>query len=280
MRRTGEWWHVQRLGCLSLPRGPEAWMTELQAPHPETFHPDFTASKRRAAPLRAMLDAYRGGMELDQAVLQGTDDLDAADVRKFWDEFLPLAQREHGDWSQIHTRAEQLMARFGVGGLYRMERIMERYLWILHERVADDPAGAAAVDALNITHSRYHWTLHTVVLQGRETLLQLLAAPSGVAPVVQRATDETRLWLLTLLRYEPVMGLVCAFRWSDVGELFHGANCPGIAEYYPFLVKVRPPSEAFRPHWVKHEDGEFTVDGFYPPPAVVPPSNAVGVGGG
>jgi hypothetical protein len=265
--RTGEWWHVQRLGCLSLPRGPEEWASELMMPHPETFHPDFTAHKRRARSLRAVLQAYRSGVEIDRAVLADSE-LNERDVRQFWDDFLPLATRNRGDWSQIHAQAQQLIERFGIDGLYRLERVMERYLWILHERIADDPAAAAAVDALNVSHNRFHWILHTVMLEGRDALLELLAAPSGVTALAERSSDATQLWLLTLLRYEPVMGHVCAFRWSDIGELQLRLQVPGLPEYYSFLVKIRPPSEQFRPHWVKHRDGEFTVEDFYPPPTV------------
>jgi lipase maturation factor 1 len=268
MRRTGRWWHVRRLGELTLPRAAASWPDQLVFPHPETFNPDFVALKRRAAPLRAMLSAHAAGVELDRAVLAASE-LEPADVERFWGEFLPAASSQAGDWSQIHTLAQRLIEQFDIPGLYRMERILERYAWLLHERVAGDREAAAAREALSVTHFRYHLILHTVVLAGKPALQQLLAAPARLSEYAARSSDATQLWLLTLLRYEPVMSHVGVYRWSDIGSLSHRLGLPGLSEYFPFLSGQASPTELFRPQPIKHEDGEFTIEGFYPPPAAI-----------
>jgi lipase maturation factor 1 len=266
--RTGIWWHTKRLGELTLPRGAASWPDEIVLPYPETFNPDFTAHKRRAAPLRAVLAEYAAGVEIDRAVIAHSD-LQPADVERFWNDFLPAATQKGADWPRVHELAKQLIDRYDIGGLYRMERVFERYLWILHEHIADDPAANAAAEALRVTHFRYHMILHTCLLEGRQGLMRLLAEPTRVTELAAAATDATQMWFLTLLRYEPVMAHVCAFRWSDIGLLCHQWGVPGLYEYYPFLSQQASPSELFMPHPVKHDDGEFTIEGFYPPPAAV-----------
>jgi lipase maturation factor 1 len=270
MLSTGRWWNVKRLVELTLPRGVASWPDALYYPHPETFSPDFVTLKRRAAPLRAMLAAHDAGMELDLAVIRHSD-LTPADVERFWDDLLPTVARQAGDWTQIHTRARQLIERFDIDGLYRMERVLERYIWILHERIAADPAASAVVDALAITHYRYHLILHTVMLEGRDAYLKLLANPSAISAFAQRSDDALQLWAFTMLRYEPVMMHVSIIRQSEAGAISHRSGFPGISEYYPFLSQQASPTETFRPRQEKHADGEFTVEGLYTPPAAARP---------
>jgi hypothetical protein len=68
------------------------------------------------------------------------------------------------------------------------------------------------------------------------------------------------------VRYEQMMAHVAAFRWCEIGLRGHEQNLPGLFEYYAFLVQQRPPQEDFHPKSVKHDSGEHTIEGFYPPP--------------
>ena len=59
---------------------------------------------------------------------------------------------------------------------------------------------------------------------------------------------------------------VASFRWSEIGLRAREQGIPGLFEYYDFLLTQVPPGEEFRPLPIKHEDGEYTIEGFYPPP--------------
>src|SRR6185503_378163 len=73
LRKSGVWWHMQRLGTLVPARPKESWVDEFHYPEPELFHPDWLDYKRRSAALRALKAAFEGGAEPDQAVLAGSD---------------------------------------------------------------------------------------------------------------------------------------------------------------------------------------------------------------
>jgi hypothetical protein len=264
-RATGEWWHVRRIGTLIRATGAETWPAKLALSEPEAFHPDLVELKRRSHPLRTLRRAYDSGMPLDQAIIHGSD-LTAAEVDTFWDELVPSIARERGDWSSLDARAEQLLARFGVEGLYRMERLLERYAWVLRERVLEHPVAAAEEHALNISNFRLHTIFQEVVLDGRAALEAMLQDPTTFIARAKRTTDATQMWAFGLLRYDQLMIHIGTFRYTDLGRYSHELQLPGIWEYYPLLVRHVPPGETFRPHPTKLDDGEFTIDEFYPPP--------------
>jgi hypothetical protein len=265
-RDHGRWWHVERLGTVVRARGAESWPEKLVLPVPETFHPDFVAAKRRTPALRAVVHRYEASGDLDAAVLEDSD-LTVAEVATFWNELLPMLSQDRAEWDRVHERAAAVEARFSVEALYRLERIFERYVWILHERIAGDPVAGAQAAALPMSNFRYHMLLHEVLLDGREALLGALKEPASVVARAASTSDATQLWALALLRYEQLMAHVCSFRWSEIGLRAYEQQGPGLFEYYPFLVRQNPPDEAFCPRPVKHADGEYTIEGFYPPPS-------------
>lgn len=267
MRATGYYWHVRRLGTLVPARGKEDWPRALQFPLPETFHPDYVEHKRRSWALRAVLAAHRSGLDLDRAVIAESD-LSVADVRMFWQELVPLLNHDRGDWERIHARAGAIHERFDVMGLYRMERILERYVWVLRETVAGHPAAEAATEALQLTNFRQHLILQGCVARGRALVEEILADPMRFVAVAAQETDETQLWVLGLIRYEQMIAHACGFRWCEVGLRAHELQIPGLFEFYPLLSRLQPPAEDFCPHPVKHQDGEYSIDDFYPPPSV------------
>jgi hypothetical protein len=260
LRATGRWWHVQRLGTVSPPRGKERWPDAFSMPEPELFHPDFVAVKRRARPLRAMVAAYRAGMPLDRAVIEGSD-LTAADLTRFWSELVPMLAENRGDWTRIHERADALQQRYTVEAQQRLERVLERYAWLLQLRIEE-----AHVQLPPMSNFRQHMLIYEIIIDGREAYEQALTEPERAVERWQRTTEQSQLWVLSLMRYEQVMAHVCGFRWCEVGLRAHEQGLPGLFEYYEFLVQQVPRGEEFCPRPVKHADGEYTIEGFYPPP--------------
>jgi hypothetical protein len=264
-RATGEWWHVRRLGEIVPARGRESW-PDLQAlPVPELFHPDWTNFKRQAPALQAIVRAYQNGMPPDAAIIQDSD-LTAADVQAFWQEFIPALSVDRGDYAGHALRAEALRAQFGMHGLQRNERILERFVWLLRSRTERYQYADSQPTIPIESTFRFHMFLHEIVGDGREALLAMLEQPQTAAARVATSTDERQLWALTLLRHDIVMYHVCVFRWLKMLADAHEYKVPGIFEYMPLLLSLVPPSEEFRPHPLKLPDGEHEIAGLYPPP--------------
>lgn len=265
MRATGHWWHVRRIGTVLPARGRESWPDKLFVPEPETFHPDFVAWRKRAKPLRAIVQALRSGVPFDEAAITGSE-LTRADVEQFWNELVPLLARERGDWSQIHQRRAALSERFGQADLFRLERVLERFVWLLRDRTEAYHYAEAQPALPVMSNFRYHMFLHDCVIDGREAYAALLAEPARAAARAQSSTDATQFWTLGLMRYERVMQNNYMLRASEMGVAAAEQGLPGMFEYADLLSKVVPPGEEFCPRFVLHPDGEHTIEGFYPPP--------------
>lgn len=264
LKETGNWWHTRRLGTLVPARAIESWPDELVLPLPELFHPDFVDYKRRAVPIRRIEAAFLAGADPDEAVIVDGA-FTAEDVRLFWSEVVPELAVARGDWSQLNSRASALVARYGMVELSRHERLLERFAWLLRLRTERYHFADAEPKIPLKTNFRYHMFLHEVVLDGRSAYRKLLEAPSGAAARVAESSDGAQLWALALFRYDLMMMHVRVFRWTELGMRGHMYGGPGLFEYYPLLGEHEPPEEDYRPHPVKHADGEYTIEGFYPP---------------
>jgi hypothetical protein len=264
-RATGDWWHVKRLGVSVPARSLESWPDRYPFPEPEVFHPDWVSYKRRAAPLRAIVDAYRRGVHPDRAVIESCE-LTAADVQAFWEEFVPELQVGRGDFPRHRERAAALLEKFGVDGLVRNERILERFAWLLRMRTERYQfADSKPTIALESTF-RFHMFLQEAVSDGRAAYLALLEQPETAAARAERSNDALQLWALTLLRYDHVMYHVCVFRWIPMIAAAYDYKVPGIFEYMPLLQQIVPYDEEYRPLPQMLTDGEHLIEGLYPPP--------------
>jgi hypothetical protein len=263
-RETGHWWHIRRLGQFMPARSLDSWPFDLTLPEPEAFHPDLLDYRRRSLALRRLSEAYAAGVPPDEAVLVESD-LTARDVADFWSLLVPELQRDRGDWRLIHERAQALLRRYGIARLARFERLLERYAWLMRMATEQHHIGGALPKIELKSTWRYHMFLHETVVDGRDSFLAQLKSPNTAAARAAQTTDETQIWALGLLRYDLMMMHVCAFRWSEMGKRCHAYDGPGIFEYYPLLAQIIPPDEEFCPEPVKLANGEFVIEGFYPP---------------
>ncbi|MET0342163.1 MAG: lipase maturation factor family protein [Polyangiales bacterium] len=264
LRATGHWWHIRRVGTLIPATTRVRWPEHLLLPTPELFHPDLLAWKRMSVPIRKLDAAIRAGGDTDAIVVAGSE-LTAADLAQFWGELVPMLVEARGDWSRVDERAAAVQARFSPEDLFRLERVLERYAWILRDKASPhwDLGKEPALPAMS--NFKFHMLLLEVVLDGRAAYDAMLRDPSGIVARYADSTHATQLWTLGLLRHQQIMAHVRCYRTFELG--IRGIpNLPSFFEYYDFLCEVVPAGEEFRPEIVKHDDGEFTIAGFYPPP--------------
>lgn len=266
-RETGVLWHIRRIGTLVPARSLETWPDDLSLPMPELFHPDFVDYKRRARPLQQIAESYAMGNDPDVAAIADSD-LTPADVDQFWNEVVPLLAESRGDWSVLHQRATLLLERYGMTKLAVHERLLERFAWLLRVRTERYHYADKTPKIELKSNFRYQMFLHEVVLDGREAYRSMVDSPDLAAARAKATSDATQLWALALFRYDLMMLHVRAFRWTELGMRGHMYDGPGLFEYYPLIAAHVPPEEDFCPKPVKHENGEYTIEGFYPPPPV------------
>jgi hypothetical protein len=266
-KATGAWWHTRHVGVFVQPTGKADWPDQLGIPEPEVSHPDWLEFRRRAKPLRAIGAAFLGGAEPDAAV-RVSSDFSAEEVAHFWDELVPALQTRRGDYSDYVERSEALVQRYGRLQLARFERIMERFTWLLRLRTERHHYEKLEPKIPIESVFRYHMFLQEMVLDGRAAYQAVLADPSLAAARHQSSSDGAQLWALAMFRRDLMLQHVCAFRWMDMGIDCYNLKLPGIFEYYPVLAAIVPPGEEFRCVTTKLPNGEHTIEGLYPPPAL------------
>ncbi len=271
LKKKGERWRVKRLGTLVRASGRKPWLDPQSVPLPELFHPDFVDYKRRARPLREILRAFAAGCEPDQAVLVESD-LRRDEVQRFWGEFVPALNVDRSDWSRVYERGRAIEVQFGQEQLYRFERLLQRFSWLLRSRTEPHfVCGLAPKLEVNYSNFRYEMVLHEIVSDGRDAYLNVVREPALAAERAKRTTDESQLWTLAIVRNDIMLYHHCSFRWTGIGAHGYKYKMQGICEYYPLLAKLTPPEEEFNPVVIKHDDGEFTIEGLYAPPHRAPP---------
>jgi hypothetical protein len=264
-RASGDFWHVRRCGMFVREHGKESWPDAIALPEPETFHPDWVAYKRRAAPLRAVHAAYTSGIEPARAILCASD-LTPAEVQSFWQEFVPHVNAARGNFALHVEHAAELEASYGKLQLARFERILERFAWLLRLRT-ERHQFADALPKLPIeSNFRYHMFLHELVMDGEAAYAGYLGDPALVVDRFERSTPELQLWTLAMLRHPLMVQHVATFRWTQIGADLHQIKAFGLFEYYPLLSECKLPGEEFRPLPSLQPDGEYVIPGMYPPP--------------
>ena len=268
LRATGHWWHVRRFGTLYSARTRDDSPRTDWLPEPELFHADLLRWRNRSVPLQQLVQAYRSGMPLDQAVIASSD-LTKQELDRFWNELVPLLTEQRGDFSVLHERSDALRKRFDARALIRMERILERYAWLLRKRTEHHRFGQLQPSLPPMSNYRYHMLLQEIVLDGRAAVEALLQDPASIVERFARSTDATQIWGQALLRYEQLMVHIALFRGSEIGSTSQREGMSGLFEYFGLLASVVPRGEEFCPKFVKHPDGEHTIEGFYPPPPLL-----------
>jgi lipase maturation factor 1 len=261
-KETGDLWRVRRIGELMPPQGHAPWMDEQSVPEPELFHPDYAGFKARAFPLCEIVRLFKEGVDPDQAVL-AVSDLTSEEVERFWSVFVPALAEHRGEWDKLHEHAADFAARFHPVELYRFERLLGRFSWLLRTQTDRHFVQGQQPKIELISNWRYEMLTQEIVIDGREDYLSILREPSRAAERARRTTDQTQLWALAMIRYDVMIFHVRTFRWHEIGN--HGARYKvhGIFEYNDMLQKIVPLDEEWRPLPKKQPDGEFIVDGIY-----------------
>ena len=147
-------------------RQEPSWPRRARLPEPEVFHPDWVDYKRRSAPLaRHDQRRIRKRRPPDEAVLSRSD-LTAEDVRRFWEEFVPLCATRPAATSRAHGAREALEERFGK----------------LHDRTLRARAGALRV---------------APAAQDRAPPIRQASSPSSRSTATSATTCSCRRWCST-----------------------------------------------------------------------------------
>jgi hypothetical protein len=148
--------------------------------------------------------------------------------------------------------------------IYRFERLLERFAWLLLSRTEPHHWGDTQPSLPPLSCFRFHKLLHEVVLDGPIAYQAILERPAGIVERNERSTLETQLWGFALLRYDHLMTFALIFRVGEMGASANAVGMPGLFEYYELLASIELPNQEFALHSVKHADGEHSVQGFYP----------------
>jgi hypothetical protein len=262
-RRTRERWQVRPAGVLMAARGRSELVFKHWLSPPELLHPDAVFWRRVSPALGQMLRAYASGTPHQEAVRIASD-LSAAEVADFWQEFVPLVARTRGDFASIDAVAAEVEARFGGEGRLRMERIAERYVYLMRPRLEPHIYGGVEPKLKTTWNLSFHFLMQELVLDGREAFEGYLRDPASVAERAARMNEQTLLHFVGVMRNETIRYHGRALRLlRRITKVFE-EPIPGILEFRDLLTQHRPADEVWLPECARSESGVWSCSNFLP----------------
>ncbi len=264
--RAGRFWRVRHLGVVLPARGPDELAFGHWLAPPELLHPDFVHWRKKSPALSAMVATYARGAPHEEAV-RAASDLEAEEVERFWQDFLPAVAATRGDLGRLDESARAVRERFGLAALLRFERIAERYAFLLRLRLEPHFYGGVEPILPKRSNFRFHLLLHELVLDGRAPYEGYLRAPATVAVRAAQQTEASELQFIGVVRNETVRyhgrALRIARQLTNVAEPF----IPGILEFKELLTEHVPSDEDWLPSCERSPRGVWTCEGFVLPEA-------------
>lgn len=256
-RRTGRYWRREFCSVHHPATGHDPSRMGHAMAFPECFHPDYLQWRRRCEPLRQVLAAVQAGEPLDRAVCAGSD-LTAQEVSQLWEEVVPAAQACAADWDRLPALFAGLRDRYGEAQLFRFERLVERYAFVLRQRLEPHFFGKQAPVIELSSPFRFHLFLQELVFKGRRTYDELLEHPERASSHAEGSTDASVLFPMGLLRHRMMVFQVRCLHIMDA--ISDNPDVPVSAlEFFPFLRTVLPDPTQRLPACRRLDNGEWRV---------------------
>lgn len=260
-RKEGRWWHVRHAAVVFPPMELDPLTWEHWLPPPELFHPDFIARRRRAPALKAMLAAAAAGTPHTEAV-RARSDITAEEVEVFWRDLVPMIAATRGDWSKVDATAAEVQRRFGRAAMLRLERVSERYAYLMRTRLEPHLYGNAQPTLPKCAPLRLHFLAQEIILDGREAYERMLASPGLCVERAARQTDATALHLTGVLVNDLINYAAMTMRIWRTQETGNEDKMPGIYVIRHFLLGITCPGESWLPACKRDDRGEWEMIGF------------------
>jgi hypothetical protein len=203
---TGEWWKRTYVGPHAPPRGHDPLFWTDCIPEPELWHFDAIFWRKRSR-LGPLMERARKGDEdpLALAIADGGD-LGPADVRRFFDELVPMVTPHRDELDALCEVVPRVRARFSRRDLRALYRILNRLSLVLVARL--EPlylyrGGKPGIPARTYFHL---WMLaHHILGLGERAYLEAVADPRKAAEHLEDVTAHSGLFYLGVFRYESMV---------------------------------------------------------------------------
>jgi hypothetical protein len=252
--RTGQRWRVRDAGVLLPARASNQSVYRHWVSPPELLHPDALYFRRVSPALRAMLAAYAAGSPHDQAV-RCESDLRQEEVTLFWQRFVPSIARTRGDFEHIDEATTELHREFGVETVLRCERIAERYVFMLRQKLEPHMYGGVEPTLKPRWATNFHFMLHDLLLDGRERFEHYLTVPASAVARCQDVSPEQLLHFVAVVRNEVLRFHMRMLRISTRLTDAYEDDIPGLIEYRELLTRRPPPTETWVPECSRSDSG-------------------------
>ncbi len=258
-RRSGRWWHARSMCVLHEPVSSDPGLWERWIPLPEAVHPELSHWRRGSPALASLREVVaEGGPTAENLCVDS--DLCAADVRQFWERFVPAVKEAEnfGNWDSVLERAAELRIRFTASEMRCFEQVHQRSVHLLEVRAEPFVYGSHE-PRWHVEHAYQLLSqLGVLVFEGEQEFLRDLADPARMIPRVAELDDATLLYPLALFRPDMLRALVLSLRARTA--LSRAPDMPfGIGRYKDFLLSRCLGAQWF-PECNKTDSGVWTVD--------------------
>lgn len=227
-RTTGAWWKRAYIGPHLPPMQRMEGFWESWLPEPEMWHWEMPGWRRRSH-LGKLMQQARAGAPLMPALLSGSKDLDAWDLQRFWDEFLPVLRGyDRKDWSKVREAKLAVEQRFDAATLRKFQRILGRLCVFASGKIDPLYLGRGSKPLLPAkNYARLWMAIQDVIWDGREAFDALLAQPLSLRTRLEASTLEHGMFFTAIFRYDALVFEAQKLRLIRNFVLSHYVRKPG-----------------------------------------------------
>ncbi|HMI94796.1 MAG TPA: lipase maturation factor family protein, partial [Polyangiales bacterium] len=203
-RADGRWWRRHYVGPHIAPRGADPHFWDELLPEPEMWHFDAIFWRRRCR-LQPMMERSRAGHEDAMSLaLYGAPELSSDDVRRFWDELVPMIGVEaRKSFDTLPDNVAAVHAAFDHAQQRALHRLLGRFSMLLVARLEPLYLGRGRKPELPaVTYFQIWMAVHHIIGQGKDAYLVAMAEPRSVASALAEVTPQTGLYYFSLFRFE------------------------------------------------------------------------------
>jgi hypothetical protein len=203
---TGAWWKRSYIGPHTPPRelDPHFWQDFL--PEPEMWHFEAIFWRGRSK-LGRLMERSRAGEDPMTLALADARDLSAADVERFWNDFMPhVTRQDRTRFDGLPELVAVVRKRYEHRELRAFYRLLGRFSALLVARLEPHYLGRGFSPPLPAKTYLHLWMLvHDVIANGKQAYLDAMADPLSLAKRAEALDVPSGLYLLGIFRFEALV---------------------------------------------------------------------------
>ena len=233
---SGRWWTRTFAGTHLPPTQLNTRFWEQPTFGADLFHPDAIHWKRRSPRIRALQRLAETGSADQLWPAIGTEL--SMDVRVFWNEFIPLANRSGHDWQLMPEMVAQFREMYDWRQRQELEVMLNRLSLALLAKLEPYFLGKSEPQLIVSEYFQLCLLTHHIMAKGQTAYVDTLRDPTKASQYLTDFEPEHAFYYLGLFWFDTLVYQARKFRLAmQISTVIWGNGLPGFLELVPFISR-------------------------------------------